>query len=71
MKIRNFNLGAWIINKGYSYSIENGKLDIDISKTEFNHLNAEYETTDHKACHELLIRINRLVQNSRERVTKN
>jgi len=45
MIIRDFYFGAWAIERGVEYSISEGKLELKISKSEFDALQAEYIAT--------------------------
>ena len=45
MIIRDFYFGAWAIERGVKYSITEGKLELEISKQEFDALQIEYAAT--------------------------
>jgi hypothetical protein len=60
MIIRDFYFAAWLIDHGYSYSIESGRINFLITKSEFNELNRTYKNSDTaKYCREVknLIRL--------------
>jgi hypothetical protein len=45
MIIRDFYFAAWAIERGVKYNITDGKLELKISKEEFDALQAEYAST--------------------------
>jgi hypothetical protein len=54
MIVRDFYFAAWLIDHGYSYSIERGKLNFLITKSEFNESKHSYKTSDTaKYCREV------------------
>jgi hypothetical protein len=64
MIIRDFYFGAWAIERGVKYSISEGKLELQISKEEFDTLQAEYTATV-KPVLERVRSIIRLIKQSR------
>lgn len=64
MIIRDFYFAAWAIERGVKYSITEGKLDLNISKKEFDALQTEYAST-HRPVFERVRSIIRLINQSR------
>jgi hypothetical protein len=52
MTVRDFYLGAWLIDKGFNHRFEQGKLIFDISKKEFFKQKSDYEKSSFKRYHD-------------------
>lgn len=54
MIVRDFYFAVWLIDHGYSYRIECGKINFLITKSEFIELNHSYKNSDTaKYCREV------------------
>lgn len=54
MIVRDYYFAAWLIEQGFSYSVLDGKLTVNVSKKEFSRQQKSYEESGFKRHHAIV-----------------